>query len=186
MEMTLFMITCQERDCGHSFYSSSREHTSCPSCGNSSLVYEGGSIEVEIPFRLTEDYLDVAIESKEDLALAVVIANAYLTDSECVARYEDCSGFSLDLENTNFLEEMVAKFGFETLEEFEDWVEDIYDVHAHLIYDPIFPCIERDHYTDESGDLFESGWITSRDSQIFYRWIQNHPERVESLLKTEH
>ena len=183
MEMTLFMITCQERGCTHTFYSNSSEHTICPNCGKESLVYEGDSVEVEIPFRLTSGYLEVAIESKEDLAVALVLANASLTNQECVARYDDCVGFRLNLGCSNFLEEMIAKFGCDTVESFKTWVEEIDGIHAKLIYDPIFPCIEREHYVDESGDLYESGWMSHRDSQLIQQWIQDNPEQVELLLK---
>ena len=35
--------------------------------------------------------------------------------------------------------------------------DELNEIHALLIHDPVFDCIERESYTDEYGYLYESG-----------------------------
>lgn len=186
MELTLFTIICQHEDCGYTFISNSEEHRLCPYCGEENVVYDDGIMTIEVPSSQeeVEDYLNYAIESKGDLALAVILANASVVGDSCVARFDDYQGFRLNLTESDFLNQMIAQFGLTSMDEFEEWVEEeVYDIHASLIFDPVIEYVSRDHYVDESGNLFESGHIEMADSEAIYEWIQNHPEQVNQFLK---
>lgn len=186
MELRLFKIHCLEHGCGYVFISSSEEHRFCPCCGEENVVYDDGVMTIEVPSSQeeVEDYLNYAIESKGDLALAVILANASVVGDSCVARFDDYQGFRLNLTESDFLNQMIAQFGLTSMAEFEEWVEEeVYDIHASLIFDPVIKYVSRDHYVDESGNLFESGHIEMADSEAIYEWIQNHPEQVNQFLK---
>ena len=186
MELTLFTIVCEHEDCGYVFISSSEEHRFCPCCGEEEVTYDDGVMTIEVPSSQEEvaDYLNYAIESKGDLALAVILANASEVGDSCVARFDDDQGFRLNLRESDFLNQMIAQFGLASMDEFEEWIEEeVSDIHASLIFDPVIKYVSRDHYVDERGNLFESGHIEMADSEAIYRWIQTHTEQVHQFLK---
>lgn len=182
MELKLFNIVCRNKECGYSFVSSSDEHTSCPSCGEECIEYSNDMMTAET-YDVFESNIDLLMEDKKAVLAGILIASSYATCDDTIARYDDNAGFRLNLKSSEFIDDMVKLL---KLKSTSDLIEMIYDefgdIHASLIYDPIFECIERESYNDEDGNLYESGYIKHSTAKKFYNWIKNNEAEVLELL----
>lgn len=184
MELRLFKIHCLEQKCGYEFFSNSKAHTICPICGAENLAYrddvmvEGADLEDSL-----ENYLSYAIETIEDFALAFVIANAYITDETCLARKDSFQGFRLNVKPSEFLQDQLYRFNMPSIDAFKLWLEKSVDLTAALIYDPVFRCIYRESYSDEEGNLYESGHINYSDAKRVFKWLMKHDEELMTYFE---
>lgn len=186
MEIKLFSIKCKNEECGFESLITSTEHMNCPSCGEETLEWSNDSIVAET-YDLFESDIDGLIEDKRDLLAAIVIASSYISGDCVIARYEDNSGFELNMRTSEFTDEMVELLKLKSEDELVSMIHDeIIDIHASLIYDPVFTCIERDSYSDSYGDLYESGSVRPSIAKKFYNWIKdNKPQIIDMLIELE-
>lgn len=182
MEIILFKIECKNEECGFESLTTSTEHMNCPSCGEETLEWSNDSIVAET-YDLFNSDIENLIEDKRDLLAAVVIASSYISGDCVIARYEDNTGFQLNMRSSEFIDEMVKLFKLKSEDELIKMIHNEFqDIHASLIYDPIFECIERDNYSDIYGDLYESGSVSPSIAKKFYTWIKNNKSKIVEML----
>ena len=182
MELKLFNVVCKNEECKYSFVSSSDEHTSCPSCGEECIEYSDDTITTETN-DVFESNIDLLMEDKKSLLAGVLIASSYISDDDVIARYDDNAGFRLNLKPSEFIDDIIKLFALKSESDLTKLIySEFGDIHASLIYEPIFECIERDSYTDEYGDLYEWGYVKNSTAKKFYNWIRNNEAQVLELL----
>lgn len=188
MEIRLFKIECKNEECGFSSLIESTEHMNCPNCGEETLEWSSDSIIVETYDIFKSDIYEL-IEDKRDLLAAIIIASSYVSGDSVIARYEDDgenAGFGLNMRTSEFVDEMVKLFNLKSEDELVSLIYNEFgDIHASLIYDPIFDCIERDSYSDIYGNLYESGSVTPSIAKKFYQWIKENKGYIAEILNEE-
>lgn len=181
MEFKLFNVSCKNEECGHSFVSSYSEHIVCPSCGEETLNYSSDAITVYSNDIFFDD-IDEIMEHEDNVLTGVLIASSYISDDETIARFDDYEGFRLNLKESDFTDKIVKLSGLSSINEIEDFILANSDCHSDLIYDPIIPCIQREHYSDEEGYLFELGYVCSSQSKKVYKWIKENMDYVARTI----
>ena len=183
MEYNLFLVKCNNEECGHEFVTNSTEHTSCPSCGEQ-VSYSNDYIVAK-----TNDIFDADVESYmndvEGILSGILIASTYVSNKETIARYSDDDCFKFNIKKSKFTDEMVELLNLSSIQDIVDMLEELVDVHSAFIYDPIIPCIARDSYEDEDGCLYESGYIDKFNSKKFYNWILNNKKYIKEFFEDE-
>lgn len=184
MEINLYTVTCNNDECGHEFMTSSTEHSTCPSCGEENITYSNDSV---VATYTKKDNLDEILDDQESILLGILIASSYISNDYVIARYDDNSGFKLNFKESNFTDDMVKLLGLSSFNELVSLIFDTFgeDIHAKLIYDCRFSCIERDSYSDEYGALYESGEVYSSDSKEFYNWINSHKDFIKEMFSDD-
>ena len=182
MEIRLFKIECKNEECGFESLVTNTEYMSCPSCGEETLEWSNDSIVAETCDVFNSD-IENLIEDKRDLLAAVVIASSYINGDCVIARYEDNTGFQLNMKSSEFTDKMVELFKLKSEYELIEMIHgEFQDIHASLIYDPIFECIERDNYSDIYGDLYESSSVRPSIAKKFYTWIKDNESKIVEIL----
>lgn len=180
MKVTLFTVICKNSECENQFMTSSSEHTLCPCCGEESIEYLDDTVVAT--YNEKKD-LTEAMSDKRDVLTGILIASTYISNDCVIARYDDNQGFRLNLKESDFTDDIVKLLNLSST---NDLISMIYDelgeIHALLIYDPVFDCIERESYTDEDGCLYESGEVRPSIAEEFYDWISDNHDYIKEIL----
>lgn len=181
MKFNLFVVMCQNEECGHEFVTNSGEHTSCPACGDN-IVYSNDSVEVETNEMFESDIASF-MSTKEGALVGVLVSLAYINGADTIARYDDNIGFRLNIKNSEYTKKVLEKINIKSISELEDLVDEtIEDAHESLIIEPVIDCIERSSYCDEDGTLYESGEINFASAKKFYKYLESHNYSIAELL----
>lgn len=181
MEFTLLSVKCENQECRYEFVTNSREHTSCPSCGEN-IVYSDDYITA-ISNDIFSNDINSLMSNKEGVLAGVVIALAYINGEDTVARYDDCDGFRFNIKESIYTDKFLKILEIASRYHLEYLIEEYMNAHESFIIEPIFECIVRNYYYNEDCDLYESGNIESFISKKFYDWIIANISYVKKMLK---
>lgn len=183
MEFELFAVSCKNKDCGYGFVTNSIEHKRCPSCDGKLIEYSPDSINATSNDIFIDD-LEESMNTKRHALAGILVASSYASGDPIIARFDDYSGFNLNLHESEFTDKILKVLGLSSISELEVMINESMEVHPSLIYEPILDCIQRERFVDEDDCLYESGEVEPYIAKKFYYWILNNTSHIAEVIST--